>query len=414
MMHRMRQHLFIPLIALAFLALVPRGAQAVPALELRTERGVEIITLNLPGAQQASTFTLSNPERLVVDVPVLPPGVAVALPGQYKGGLVKAVRTGRFDPKTTRIVFELAEKPAQVQSSIEAGKQGARLHVALTPAAGAGKGGTLQLPARPGGKPVPALKPEAAPKTAPKKEPLKPKEDAKQKEDPRPVIVIDAGHGGQDPGTVGPGGTQEKEVVLEFARSLRKALLATGRYRVYMTRDDDTFILLRKRVEIARKAKADLFVSIHADSAADMAARGLSVYTLSEKASDAEAEALAARENKVDVVYGLDLSDQSADVADILISLAQRDTNNRSATLAGTIVDAMTINNVRLLPNSHRFAGFAVLKAPDIPSMLVETGFLSHPQEEKQLKGKAYREKVVAALMRGVDAFFAVKRAGTS
>jgi N-acetylmuramoyl-L-alanine amidase len=220
--------------------------------------------------------------------------------------------------------------------------------------------------------------------------------------------VIDAGHGGQDPGATGPRGTREKNLVLDYARALKRQL--SGRYRVYLTRNDDTFILLRKRIDIARKLKADMFISLHADSDPGHSARGLSVYTLSERASDAEAEQLAARENRVDVVYGLDLTDQSEDVADILISLAQRDTNNRSATLAGLLTDASALDRVKLLENPHRFAGFAVLKSPDIASVLVEIGFLSNAQEEKLLLDKKHRERIVKALSRGIDAYFAARR----
>src|SRR5690606_36212483 len=151
-------------------------------------------------------------------------------------------------------------------------------------------------------------------------------------------------------------------------------------YRVMLTREDDRFIMLRKRIETARKAKGDLFLSLHADSAPTRSARGLSVYTLSEKASDKEAEMLDARENKVDILSDMDLSEESKDVADILISLAQRETKNNSATLATLLVQQLG-KKVKLLQNTHRFAGFAVLKAPDIPSVLVETGFVSNHQE---------------------------------
>jgi N-acetylmuramoyl-L-alanine amidase len=226
-----------------------------------------------------------------------------------------------------------------------------------------------------------------------------------------PMVVIDAGHGGVDPGTIGPNNTQEKDVVLEYAKALKAKLLQTKRYRVLLTRSDDEFIMLRKRVEIARKAGASLFISLHADSAEEALARGLSVYTVSEKASDKEAAALAARENKSDIIGGMDLSDERPDVADILISLAQRETKNNSATFADLLVIKLG-DKVRLLPNSHRFAGFAVLKAPDIPSVLIEVGFLSHPQEEKELKTKQYRDKVIDGIASGIDMFFRKKSSG--
>jgi len=224
----------------------------------------------------------------------------------------------------------------------------------------------------------------------------------------KPVIVIDAGHGGQDPGTSGPGGSDEKDITLDYAKALRDRLMKSGRYQVVLTRDDDEYITLRGRVDIARKAQASLFISLHADSAPD-AVRGLSVYTVSEKASDAEAEALAARENKSDVLSGMDLSEERKDVADILISLAERETKNRSATLADVLVTSLD-GKVHLLSNSHRFAGFAVLKAPDIPSVLVEIGFLSHPKEEKLIRSKTYRDKVTAGIAAGVDRYFRVEK----
>ncbi len=197
----------------------------------------------------------------------------------------------------------------------------------------------------------------------------------------------------------------EKDVVLAYAQALKAKLLKSGHYRVKLTREDDRFIMLRQRVAIARKAGANLFISLHADSAPDMEARGLSVYTVSEKASDEETEALAARENKADVLAGVDLSEERDDVAGILISLAERETKNRSATLADLLVTRLE-DKVHLLPNTHRFAGFAVLKAPDIPSVLIEIGFLSHPEEEKLLKSKAYREKVTSGIAEGIDAYY--------
>lgn len=376
---------------LALAALCPLPSHAASALSVERTDGKEVVTLTLPAAGGSRIFTLGNPDRLVVDVPALPKDFSLSVPRDYSGTLIKDVRVGRFDPKTSRIVFDLASMPDTIQQHTDNGAHGLRIRI------------TLAFNPDASSTPAKEKKAEAEPP---------PKKITKKKEDARPIIVIDAGHGGQDPGTIGRGGTQEKSITLDYARTLRKLLLAGGRYRVYMTRDDDRFILLHQRVTIARKLKADLFVSLHADSAPENMAVGLSVYTLSEKASDAEAQALADRENKVDAVYGLDLSDQSKDVADILISLAQRDTNNRSATLAESVVISMDKNTVRLLPNPHRFAGFAVLKAPDIPSVLVETGFLSNPAEEKQLLAKPRREKIMKALAKGIDAYFNTRKTG--
>ena len=219
-----------------------------------------------------------------------------------------------------------------------------------------------------------------------------------------PLVVIDPGHGGVDPGTLAPGGIEEKDIVLAYAKALQGKLLKSGKYRVMLTRTNDRFIALRERIAIARKAGAALFISLHADSAPDNV-RGLSIYTVSEKASDEEAGALAARENKADVLAGMDLSTEREDVAGILISLAQRETNNHSATLADALVASLN-HKVKLLQKSHRFAGFAVLKAPDIPSVLVELGFLSHRDDRKLLQSSSYRDKVTDGLAAGIDSYF--------
>ncbi|MBI1326585.1 MAG: N-acetylmuramoyl-L-alanine amidase [Alphaproteobacteria bacterium] len=219
------------------------------------------------------------------------------------------------------------------------------------------------------------------------------------------VVVIDPGHGGQDPGAKGKNGVWEKNIVLSLAKQLRRALEQEEKYKVVMTRSDDTFIKLGDRVKFARKHKADLFVSIHADSM-DGEARGASVYTLSEKASDEQSAKLAERENLSDVIAGYDLSHESADVANILIDLAMRDKMNQSNFLALNVVNAFKGNSVRILERPHRSAGFAVLKAADIPSVLVETGFLSNRSEADLLASPAHQQKVAAALKNAINGYF--------
>ena len=219
------------------------------------------------------------------------------------------------------------------------------------------------------------------------------------------IIAVDAGHGGVDPGTIGYSKTYEKHVTLAMARELKKQLEATGRYKVVLTRDRDIFLRLRDRVKVARQAGADLFISVHADSIQNRKTRGLSVYTLSEKASDKEAAKLAAKENKADVIAGIDLTAESPDVTNILLDLAQRETMNQSARFAKELVGELR-REVHLLPNTHRFAGFAVLKAPDMPSVLVEAGFLSNRQDERNLTTPQYRQKLAQAIVRGVDRHF--------
>ncbi|MBR7158650.1 MAG: N-acetylmuramoyl-L-alanine amidase [Alphaproteobacteria bacterium] len=221
----------------------------------------------------------------------------------------------------------------------------------------------------------------------------------------KPLLMIDAGHGGKDCGAISISGSYEKHLTLKMAKELRDKLLKTGRYNVMMTRSDDRALALRQRVQMARNAKADVFISIHADSAHNSAAKGLSVYTLSERASDSEAAALAERENKADAVIGMDFSDKPQDVATILIDLVRRDTMNNSSILADYMVVEMK-KNVTVLPNTHRFAGFAVLKAPDIPSVLVEIGYLSNRKEELMLRRPEYREKLASSMVKALDKLF--------
>ncbi|MCR6631721.1 MAG: N-acetylmuramoyl-L-alanine amidase [Magnetospirillum sp.] len=242
----------------------------------------------------------------------------------------------------------------------------------------------------------------SAPVPAPLPEPAEPKG---LPADGKPVVVIDPGHGGVDPGAIGVSGIYEKYITLAVARELKAALEKNGRYKVYLTRDRDIFIRLRDRIAIARQYNADLFISLHADSVANPQLKGLSVYTLSQNASDSEAQALADKENKADLIAGIDLSHESADVANILIDLAQRETMNRSAGFAGGVVDEVG-REANLLGNTHRFAGFAVLKAPDVPSVLIEMGYLSNEAEERNLRQPEHRVKLAKSISRAVDRFF--------
>ena len=225
---------------------------------------------------------------------------------------------------------------------------------------------------------------------------------------PRPKLVfLDPGHGGRDPGALGVRGTQEKVVVMAIARELQRELLTGGRYRVLLTRASDSFVPLRERVARAQAAKADLFLSLHADSHPDSDVRGASVYTLSEDASDREAAALAARENRADaVVSGVRLAEQPDNVARTLVAMSQRGTVNDSRRLAETIVRTFGTSGVRLLPRTHRQAGFAVLTSPDIPAALIELGYLSNPQDEKLLTVRQHQTALARALRASVDAHF--------
>ena len=221
----------------------------------------------------------------------------------------------------------------------------------------------------------------------------------------KPVVVIDAGHGGVDPGSIGVTGTYEKRITLATAEVVKRVLENSGRYNVVLTRERDIFLRLRDRFEVAHRANASLFLSLHADSSPNRSVRGLSIYTLSDRASDNEAEALAAKENKADIIAGADLSDYPPEVSSILIDLAQSDTNEESWHFAEMMVDEMD-EKINILRNTHRFAGFAVLKSPNVPSLLIELGYLSNRPDEKLLLTRSYMENFASAVLRTTDRYF--------
>ncbi|MFD2263308.1 N-acetylmuramoyl-L-alanine amidase [Lacibacterium aquatile] len=224
--------------------------------------------------------------------------------------------------------------------------------------------------------------------------------------DIRPLIVLDPGHGGKDPGATSLSGAFEKNLTLAVAVEMKKKLEATGRYRVALTRDGDVAVRLRDRVQLARSAGAGLFVSLHADALSDRSVRGMSVYTLSDKASDKEAEALAAKENKADLIGGMDLSEADPGVTNILLDLARRETRSTSLVFARLLIrelkrDTPTVNN------TLRSAGFAVLTAPDMPAVLMEMGYLSNAEDEKLIMSPDHQSKVADGLVRAADIHFA-------
>jgi N-acetylmuramoyl-L-alanine amidase len=228
----------------------------------------------------------------------------------------------------------------------------------------------------------------------------------------RPLIVLDPGHGGVDPGAVAVNGSFEKDITLAMARELKKQLEATGRYRVVLTRDSDVFVPLRERPGKARTLGADLFVSLHADSHEGGDVRGLSVYTLSDTASDREAAMLASRENRADALAGMNLSSESDQVASILIDLAQRDTMNQSHRFAATLLHEAE-RETALLARPQRSAGFAVLTAPDVPAVLVELGYLSHPQDVRLLSSRQHQRRLAGGIVRAIDGFFGRQQAAS-
>jgi N-acetylmuramoyl-L-alanine amidase len=231
--------------------------------------------------------------------------------------------------------------------------------------------------------------------------------------DLRPVVVIDPGHGGIDNGTQA-GGESEKSLVLGFGLALRDRLEKSGKYRVVMTRTDDTFIPLADRVRIARNQSAALFVSIHADALPrrEGDAQGATIYTLSDRASDAEAERLAEAENKADAIGGVNLTEEPTDVADILIDLAQRETRTFSNRFARLLMGEMK-NTVRMHKRPLKSAGFRVLKAPDVPSVLIELGYVSNKGDREHLVSENWRSRTVGSMAQAIDTFLA-KRLATA
>jgi N-acetylmuramoyl-L-alanine amidase len=227
------------------------------------------------------------------------------------------------------------------------------------------------------------------------------------------VVVIDPGHGGIDNGTQA-GGESEKSLVLGFGLALRDRLEKSGKYRVVMTRTDDTFIPLADRVRIARNQSAALFVSIHADALPrrEGDARGATIYTLSDRASDAEAERLAEAENKADAIGGVNLTEEPTDVADILIDLAQRETRTFSNRFARLLMGEMK-NTVRMHKRPLKSAGFRVLKAPDVPSVLIELGYVSNKGDREHLVSENWRSRTVGSMAQAIDNFLA-KRLATA
>ena len=344
-------------------------------------------------------FTLADPYRVVVDLPQvtfkLPPKT-----GETGRGLIKAFRFGLVMQGGSRIVFDVG-KPVRVDKTFvldPAEGQPARLVLDLTAIDRDSFLRALALESRP-------IRPQIAARGG----------EPSGKGDPRPIIVLDPGHGGIDTGTkTADGDILEKTIVLEFATLLRDQLEKTGHYRVVMTRSDDTFIPLDDRVRMARIRQAALFVSIHADALkrGEGEAQGASIYTLSDTASDAEAEKLAENENRADVISGIDLSHEPDDVADILIDLAQRETKTFSMHFAKTLVTEMR-NVARMHKNPMKSAGFKVLKAPDVPSVLIELGYVSSKDDLKQLLSGSWRTKTAGSIVKAIDTFFSTRLAGT-
>lgn len=356
--------------------------------------------LDLDRKVELRAFALGNPDRVVVDLPQvtfrLPAGV-----GQTGRGLVKAFRYGLVMPGGSRLVFDLSG-PAKIDKAYvldAANGQPPRLviELAATDKASFAKSLTKE--------PAPELRPSVPPTAEVANATSDPGADAP---DLRPVVVIDPGHGGIDNGTQAHNGETEKAIVLAFSLALRDRLARTGKYRVVMTRDDDTFIPLGDRVKIARGNGAALFVSVHADALprGEGDAQGATIYTLSDRASDAEAERLAESENKADAIGGVNLTEEPTEVADILIDLAQRETKTFSNRFAHMLMSEMK-TTVRMHKHPLKSAGFKVLKAPDVPSALIELGYVSNKDDLKLLTSESWRSRSVLAVAQAIDTFLA-------
>lgn len=350
-------------------------------------------------------FALADPYRLVVDIPQvnfrLPAGTGTA--GR---GLVKSFRYGLVMPGGSRIVFDLTGPARLANSSMldSANDQPPRLVLELEETDAASFMQALAAEVQP------QLKPAVSDAIAPPQVvPAKPAAPA----DPRPVVVIDPGHGGVDNGTRS-GDETEKSLVLAFGLALRDRLEKSGKYRVVMTRTDDTFIPLDERVKIGRTQRAALFVSIHADylPRGEGDAQGATIYTVSDKATDVEAERLAEAENKADAIGGVNLTEEPTEVADILIDLAQRETRTFSNRFARILMGEMK-NATKMHKHPLKSAGFRVLKAPDVPSVLVELGYVSNKADLDHLVSDTWRTKTVGSMAQAVDAFLA-KRLATA
>ncbi len=343
--------------------------------------------MDLDGPADFHTFTLDDPARIVVDLPQVSRTMSERERG-IDAGLIVRARFGTPAVDMTRVVLDLVE-PGVVQDTLvlqPEGDYGHRIVLDIAPRA------------------VPVPSDDAVEDDGFLKPGLKPSP-------PVPIIVLDPGHGGPDPGAVGASGAHEKDIVLAAARELKAMLEETGRYHVVMTRDGDWILRLADRVLFARAAGADLFISIHADSIDNPSVRGTGVYTLSETASDKEAEALARKENRSDLIEGVDFISIDYDpvTTNILIDLAQRETKNASSEFAGILADELT-RVTELRRNVHRFAGFRVLKAPDIPSVLIEMGFMSNPVEERLMRDRSWRRTFLAGVVRAIDTFMSSRR----
>jgi N-acetylmuramoyl-L-alanine amidase len=389
-------------IALAAGASAPACADSFPvAIDARLggDDAQTRLVVDLSRKIDLHVFTLADPYRVVVDIPQVTFRLAPKA-GETGRGLIKAFRFGLVMPGGSRIVIDLV-KPARVDKAF-----------VVDPADGAPARLVLDLVASDRESFLRRIAVDQRFAHAQAQPPAS-REQQSSSGDARPLVVLDPGHGGIDTGTKGPSGQMEKDIVLDFSKRLRERIETAGKYRVLLTRSDDTFVPLAERVHFAREAGAALFISIHADwlPRREGDAQGATVYTLSETATDPAAARLAEQENRADVIAGVDLKEQPDDVAGILIDLAQRETKTYSVQFANKLVGIMK-RTARLHKEPIKSAGFRVLRAPDVPSVLVELGYVSNKEDLQSLLSDSWRDHTADAMASAIDGFFSDHLAG--
>ncbi len=356
------------------------------------------MVLDLNETTDFRAFILSSPPRLVIDLPEFL--WKAGSPQKPKSSMVTDIRQGKLTPQISRIVFDL-NQPISINSAFLLPKQGDKENrLVIDYSAAALKKFNNNKDNIHGTLKISEYKKFNVP--APPKNTTRPNNKSKKK----PLIIIDPGHGGADPGTVSRNKIYEKDIVLSLAKEMKKQLIASGKYRVLLTRETDIFIRLKNRVKFARKHGGDLFISLHVNSNHKRHVRGTSIYTLSKKASDAQTARLAEKENQSDMIAGIDFHVEDEQVAFILGDFLMNDTMNQSKFLANTLVSKIKEHGIYILQNTHRYAGFAVLKAPDIPSVLVETGFISNKNDLRLLKSSKHKRRMAKSIIAGIDAYF--------
>ena len=361
------------------------GAVAIAA-ELASAGGTTRLTLTLSKPIEARAFVMERPDRAVIDLPEVNFQLGPET-GRRREGVVTSFRYGLFAPGRSRIVVDLAG-PALVERVETTRKADGSVLVSIL---------FRRVDREAFRKAVVALDPAPSASRAPA---------TAADGDARPLIVVDAGHGGTDPGAIAASGVFEKDIVFGFARALADQLAASGRYRVRMTRDRDVFVPLAERVRVAREARADLFISIHADSiSAAPQVKGATIYTGSEKATDAESARLAERENRADAAAGTESGAGPGDVTDILQELTLRETRGFSSGFARNLMGKLA-PVMEMSGKPHREAGFVVLRSPDVPSVLVELGYLSSRSDLEKLLSPGWRAQVTGSMATAVDGFF--------